>query len=314
MNRAPFPAATIVGYGSVGRMFGGLLHESGCDVARFDLLASPGVRECDVRAPSSDLLAAIAHTDLLLLALPEQALADALATLGPELATHALLVETASVKTCLEPIKKKQLVSHEILGVNPMFAPSLGMSGRPVAVSRQHPAAATARFEDMLKAAGAVVVDMSPERHDRIAANTQALAHAAILGFADALRQSGDSLDDMLAVAPPPFRVMTALVARMLGQSPEVYWDIQAGNPHAADARLRLAGGVAQCSAQSAATHAQSFALWLGEISRYYGSRQEDLGDLCAHIFAGLPGANTTQAKQVDEPSSSQTSVSEEIS
>ena len=43
-------------------------------------------------------------------------------------------------------------------------------------------------------------------------------------------------------MASPPFRVVLLLLVRMLGQSPLVYWDIQTGNPFAAQARTTLSG------------------------------------------------------------------------
>ncbi|HEX7814627.1 MAG TPA: prephenate dehydrogenase [Dyella sp.] len=314
MKESPFPTVTLIGHGPVGRMFGDLLHDHGSRVMRFDRVPAPGVLEGDARIPDETLLESVRRSDLLLLALPEPVLADALKTLASHMPPHALLVETASVKTCLEPIKQAQLAGREILGINPMFAPSLAMKGRSVAVIRQHYGKASECFESILEKAGAVLVDMSAGYHDRIAANTQALTHATILAFAEALRQSGYSLTEILAVAPPPFRVLAALVARMLGQNSNVYLDIQSENPYAADARRRLIEGISHCSAQSTATDTRAFALWFEDISGYFGPEQRDLGELCASLFANIPLVDIARDNPATNNISIQTSVPEGIS
>jgi len=280
---------SIVGYGAVGRLFGDLFRADGFDVICFDRHRSPGVHIADACHPSDELLNAISRSDILLLALPEEALLTALDRLGEHAPSPTLLVETASVKTVLEPLKKSRLAQREILGLNPMFAPSLGIRGQTVVVSKQHPAAATARFEQWLQSKEAILVYMEAERHDQLMANAQALVHASILGFADALRRSGVAIEDFLAVAPPPFRVMTALAARILSQAPETYWDIQASNPYAREARLHLRQGLDRCEEESIRVDAQSFAKWLSELDSYYAKQKMPLQEVCANLFSGLP-------------------------
>ena len=91
---------------------------------------------------------------------------------------------------------------------------------------------------------GGRVVRYTPEEHDRTTAATQALTHAAVLSFGLALAQLGTEADQLAGPAPPPYLAMLALLARITGGSPAVYWDIQQANPYAALARQALAEGL----------------------------------------------------------------------
>ena len=69
----------------------------------------------------------------------------------------------------------------------------------------------------------------------------QAVTHAALLSFVDAVRRLGLAPVDLVACAPPPTRALLALSARVLTSQTETYWDIQNSGPPGGDARRALA-------------------------------------------------------------------------
>lgn len=283
-----FKTAAVVGAGPVGRLFAQLLAEKHIEVTCFDNDSRHGALFGDACRPEGLLAKTVAEAELIVLALPERVLPVALGEIS-KLARHdALIVETSSVKMPLESVKHTQLAQREVLGINPMFAPSAGMSGRAVAIVRHGGGPASVHFEQWLTAHGARLVTLSAERHDRMTALVQALGHAAILGFADALAHAGEPLDELLAIASPPFRVLLSLVARILEQSPEVYWDIQMGNLHAGRARALLSNGVRRCDDAEGVMPLASFETWLGQLAHYFGSERLVLGEDCARLFAAL--------------------------
>ncbi|MFC5743205.1 prephenate dehydrogenase [Dyella tabacisoli] len=298
MFKEHFKTAVVIGAGAVGQMFAQLLTERGTLVTCFDSEPRNGAASGDACQPSGKLAAAAADAELIVLALPERALSVALERIGALARRDALLVETSSVKTPLESIKHTVLRDREVLGVNPMFAPSAGIAGHVVVTVHHGAGPASTCFEQLLAAHGARLVALSAERHDRMTALVQALGHAAILGFADALAHAGEPLDDLLAIAPPPFRVLMSLVARMLGQSPEVYWDIQSGNPHAIQARALLADGVDRCNEAGGTVPLADFETWLAQLTRYGGPALPALGTDCARLFASLPPSKSVAANE----------------
>jgi prephenate dehydrogenase len=230
---------------------------------------SPGhQRVADAMAPSPALAADLAVADLVVLALPERVIWSALPVITSCLAPGALIVETGSVKAPMVPLCKAAPPGIEILGINPMFAPAIGFSGQNVALVRYKHGPMCVTFEACLREWNARVTALDGERHDHVMAVVQAALHAAILSFGAVLVGAPVELDEMLAVATPPFRAMLFLIARILGQSAEVYWDIQALNVWAAAARAKLAAGVSTCDELALQPQGlPAFEAWLARMS-----------------------------------------------
>lgn len=237
----------------------------------------------DAARPEAAVRGALAEADVVVLALPETVALAALPRVAPLLRPDALLVETLSVKTGIAKLVEAG-ISGQALGLNPMFAPSLGVAGRPVAVVPYRPGPRGAWLLDLLAAAGARLVEVSAADHDRLAAGTQALTHAAVLAFGLALAELQPDAETLLALAPPPCAMLLAALRRVTSGTPEVYWDIQAANPYAATARAALIRGAARISTPVDAGSPDGFAAALREAS----NALEDKGGRLADLFDAL--------------------------
>lgn len=286
---AKIASAAIVGSGAVGGMIADVLERNGVRVERFDLVAREGVLAGDACAPAGALLAALESVDAVVLALPEAPLLRALPVVASRLRADALLVETASVKQPFESLLADAMGARETVGINPMFAPSVGMRGQPIALVRRRPTPVGDAFLAMLAAEGAHLVALDAAAHDRMAAAMQSLVHASILAFGAALQASGESIEDLLRIAPPPFRALTALAARIVGQSRDTYWDIQSTNADAQRMRALLAGSLARLDAAVAEDRRDVFVELLDGIERHQGGAGDALRQACASMFAALP-------------------------
>src|SRR6185312_12699511 len=255
--------AVIGGNGAVGGLLAGVLAEAGSALTIADLAAAPASTPpphatrvaLDVRAPSAALRDALAGADCAVLALPETAALDALPHVLAALPAGALLVDTLSVKTPFVDAALGADAPVELLSLNPMFAPALGFAGHAVLAVELAPGPRSAALLALLRArARAVVTVADAAAHDRMTAALQVATHASALGFALALRRLDADLDALLAVAPPPFLMLLALVARIAAGRPETYADIQRANPFGADARAALADALAQLDAAARAS------------------------------------------------------------
>lgn len=177
------------------------------------------------------------------LAVPEQAALSAIKPLTGLLRPGTLLVDTLSVKTPLIKQVRESASALEVVSLNPMFAPSLGIEGRPVATLVVNEGPRGLELLRLIEGWGGRVVLVDEHDHDRLAAASQALTHAAVLGFGLAMSQLDVDIKELRAIAPPPAAMLLALLARITAGSPEVYWDVQAANPEAPAAREALAGG-----------------------------------------------------------------------
>lgn len=278
------------GSGQVGALFAGLLRRYGPVVVVDVVPPSDGGAwvDSDAIAPTSACLAALREADVVVVALPERTAVAAIRTCAEALRPGTLVVDTLSVKrsvaACLAEVAATRDV--EACGVNPMFAPALGFAGRAVAVVRIAAGPRTATLLSRIAGAGARVVEVSPDAHDRATAVLQAATHAAVLAFGQVVAAHSGDVGVLVDLAPPPHLTMLALLARITGGNPEVYWDIQCGNPYAESARRALAIAVADLDGVLTTQRQEIFAEWLRRIDERLGGDADLLREHCRNLFA----------------------------
>lgn len=245
---APGSRAVVIGVaGSIGRLLARQMLVSGIDVVGVDLVSGgplSGVRQilADATRPNKELNEALAQARVVVLAVAQHALLKILRELPPHVPSHCLFVETLSTKSSFAHWLQSERLAQPVLGINPMFSGDLDPVGRPVAVVSYRGASAVA-LAGMLQSWGLEAVHLDADEHDRAMAMLQAVGHAGLVAFGQALLRSPTGLGSVIKLAPPPFRVMLALLARMTQNHPDVYWEIQADNPYAAEARRDLIAG-----------------------------------------------------------------------
>ncbi|MFK0295211.1 prephenate dehydrogenase/arogenate dehydrogenase family protein [Streptomyces sp. NPDC090442] len=283
----------IGGAGAVGGMFVRLLTGSGARV----VVADPAGGEVtdDAGAPGPALVAELRRADLVVLALPERAALTALPRVAAHLRPGALVVDTLSVK--------RQVVAAlsatpgiEAVSLNPMFAPSLGMPGNPVAAVVVHDGEAASELLRLLAGWGGREVRVDADEHDRLTAAAQVLTHASVLGFGLGLAELGVNAGELAAIAPPPHTTLLALLSRIASGSPEVYWDVQAAHPHAAGARTALASGLRRLADLVERGDEAGFGAALDDVRDFLGGELAPHAEICAQLFAGLPQRSRNEA------------------
>lgn len=290
-SRSDGSVVVVGGSGAVGRLMVELFRADGAPVTIVDIdhgaTSDDAVVVGDITVPGDRVRSLLEAAAILVLAVPESvALTADVSALRPD----ALLVETLSVKSGFSNVVELRRPVGATVGINPMFAPALGMSGRPVAavVHRQGPP-----VDDFLASIvgwGGRVVVLDAARHDRLAAATQALTHASVLAFGLALGELDLPFTEIDAVAPPPHTTMLALLARITGGEPEVYWDVQAGNPDAADARAAL-GRAAQQVADTVNSGSEAeFAHLMRQAGAALGGSADRYREVCAEMFGIVRG------------------------
>ncbi len=283
--------AVVGGAGAVGTMLADLARSGGDDVTVIDRVRPDGDRAVlvgDVGAPSDRVRAALSDADIVVLAVPEAVALGAVPVVDRAMRPGALLVETLSVKTRIHRVLRDGAADRPSVGINPMFAPALGMPGRPVAAVVHRGGPAVDRFLGVVAGWGGRVVRLDAAEHDRVAAATQALTHAAVLAFGLALADAGVGVDELAATAPPPHTTMLALLARVGAGAPEVYHDVQAGNPDAAAARKALAAALARLSETVERGDEDDFAALMADAVRPLGDRLDSYRTTCAALFEQL--------------------------
>ncbi|BAH54409.1 prephenate dehydrogenase/arogenate dehydrogenase family protein [Rhodococcus opacus] len=284
--------ALIGGSGDVGRMLATRLRSGGNAVRTIDIRftdrSDADQMKGDVTDPSPELRAVVRAADVVILAIPESVALESIPFVVAELRDHALLVDTLSVKSRFDAALRESALRGGAVGINPMFAPSLGPEGRPVAAVTYRDGGGVEWFLSTLSGWGSSVVRLDAGHHDRLTAATQALTHAGVLAFGLALAELGVDGAELTAVGTPPHLVSLALLARVGGGVPEVYRDIQAGNPYAGDARRALAAALATLTNTVEQGSEDDFAALMSRATSPLGDRSEPLARLCADLFTDL--------------------------
>lgn len=231
----------LIGFGAFGRFMVPHL------APHFDLCASDLL---DIARPATDLsvravpIEEAASSDILILAVPVQALAAALECIRHAVKPGAVVMDVCSVKIePLELLARELPEAIELIGLHPLFGPQSGkdgIAGLPIALCPKR--ASAARVEELRAflrgVLGLEIIETTPEEHDRQMAYVQGLTHF---------------LSRALASLPlPQTRMSTRAYERFLSMKADLYADsldlfltIERHNPYAAAARASLVRALA---------------------------------------------------------------------
>ena len=134
----------------------------------------------------------------------------------------------------------------EALCAHPVFGPTvIATAGLPFVVA---PVRGT-RWADwlvgVLRGAGLAVHVATPADHDRTMTIVQSLLHSLYVALCLTMDEQGLAPADALPWASPTLHLQLALIARILGQDPDLYAGLVVGNPQAPEALESLADGQA---------------------------------------------------------------------
>ena len=175
-----------------------------------------------------------------------------------------VVVDIASIKTPLiQPIRALQLAGARVASIHPMFGPStVLLRDADVVICDTGDSEATAAVEKLFQPTTAHIVRLPLADHDRIMADLLSLSHAAAIAFALALPETEHP------VRSTTFQALESLAATVVRESPDVYYEIQAMNPHSALALERLRAAIDRIVTTVTARDSEGFRALLEEGRR----------------------------------------------
>jgi prephenate dehydrogenase len=228
------PVAIVGARGRMGAWHTKLLRSYGCTVSEIDRDTSEQERLVALRAAKSVLISVP-------IALTERVIREVI----PELQPDALLLDLTSLKA--KPLAAMLEHRGEVLGLHPMCAPSeAGLLNQPVVVCRGRPGPKADGFIEILRDLGARIREMDAQHHDKLMAIVQGLHHFYSIAFAHSFKALGISPEETMQVASPVYELRTQLMARILGQDPNLYVDIELENPYVPEVLRAYAQSVGQ--------------------------------------------------------------------
>lgn len=228
--------AIIGGSGEFGRIFARMFKEDGHDVVITGRDRSKGERvaeELGVEFTNDNSLAA-KSADIVIISVYIESTIEVIEEVAPSVRPGCLLMDLTSVK--IEPCKSMEKHAGkdvEIIGTHPMFGPRVAsLEGQSFIVVPVRAKKWKKFLLDFLSRRKAKVLEATPEEHDRAMAVVQGLTHFSYISTAATLKALDIDVGGSRAYASPIYSLMLDLIARIVGQSPQLYASIQMHNPY----------------------------------------------------------------------------------
>jgi prephenate dehydrogenase/3-phosphoshikimate 1-carboxyvinyltransferase len=239
MSDPIFNRIAVIGLGLIGGSFAAAARENG--LARSIVAGSRSERTLEqgialgvVDEGSQDLAEAVDGADLVFVSTPVSAMGKVLAALKPGLSGTAIVTDGGSVKGNVVTAAREALGEHfsRFVPGHPIAGKEKsGVTAADAQLYRDHRViltptdatdpAATAKVRAIWTAMGAEVLQMSPDYHDQVLAETSHLPHLLAFSLVDTLARQGDSTE-IFRYAAGGFRDFT----RIASSDPVMWHDI----------------------------------------------------------------------------------------
>ena len=171
---------------------------------------------------------------LVMLAVPEEQIETVAARLLPRLQPGTAVFDVTSTKTrAMAAMERHAPDGVSILGLHPLFGPAV-----PDAIGQTFVMVPTERTDrtfyawlmQLLRSQGAIIEETTAITHDHYMLLVQTLTHYAYLVFGKALAKASQSdynFDESFRFSTPPYNILMAFTARIIGGNPRLYTRIQ---------------------------------------------------------------------------------------
>jgi prephenate dehydrogenase len=215
----------------------------------------------------------VAGCQVLALAVPIGAVEEVMAQVGPHTPAGGLVMDIASLKQA----SLSSMLAHargEVVGCHPLCGPAtVSLKDQTVFLCPGRGERWLAWAREFWARQGARVVEIAPERHDRLMATVQTMRHLLLYGLGEGLRRLDFDAHD-LELAGPWFRSLVDLLKRQVRQPPSLYAELALQNPHAGEAVQALELGLAELEALLARGNRQGLEQAMARVSAW----AEELG------------------------------------
>jgi prephenate dehydrogenase len=228
--------AIIGGTGNFGRIFAKLFKEEGHDVVITGRNIPKGEKVADEIGVefTNDNCKAAREADIVVISVYIENTVEVIKEVAPHVRPGCLLMDLTSVKVepC-EAMVKYADPEVEIIGTHPMFGPRItSLEGQTFILTPIRTKKWESFLLDFLERQKAKVYITTPEEHDQIMSVVQGLTHFAYISVASTLKELGVDVKYSKKFASPIYGLMLDLIARIVGQSPQLYAAIQMHNPN----------------------------------------------------------------------------------
>jgi prephenate dehydrogenase len=217
----------IGGNGVMGKIFQGLFKAQGIQYIVSDLGGALKNEEV------------ISEADIIVFSLPISSTVSVIEELAPLAGENQMFVDLTSVKVA--PVNAMLKSKAEVLGLHPLFGAGLAnLKGQTVVSCPVRIKQLTEEFLSILRKAGILIKELTPQKHDELMSVVQGLNHLSAIIMAKTLSESGIGLAESTEYGTPVFKIRSYLLSRLMSESPSLYADISLCNPNTQDIMKEL--------------------------------------------------------------------------
>ena len=168
---------------------------------------------------------------VIVIAVPISATAGMIKKVGPLVPEGSLLMDLTSLKK--EPVELMLANSRaDVIGCHPLFGPSLkDVQGQNVVLCPARGGKWLVWLKNILGKNGLIVMEKTPEEHDKMMAIVQVLNHLNTISLGMVLADIGIPLAEINKFSTPIFQTKVEIIKKVFTENPGLYTDIIAGNP-----------------------------------------------------------------------------------
>jgi prephenate dehydrogenase len=171
--------------------------------------------------------------DIILVSVPIDNFEAVIEELSPYIRPKQVVIDITSVKARPVEIMHKHIKTGLVLGVHPMFGPSVkGITGQNFVLTptNEEEQALAQKVSEHLEARGARITLMSPQEHDEMMTIILGLSHYIAIVSADTLL-STNKLKLTRAISGTTYEALLTLVESVISENPELYASLQMSLP-----------------------------------------------------------------------------------
>jgi prephenate dehydrogenase len=208
----------IGGTGGMGRWFADLLQKEGYNVHIWGRKSAMSI---------ADL---VALSNVIVIAVPISVTASMIKKVGPLVPEGSLLMDLTSLKK--EPVELMLANSRaDVIGCHPLFGPPLkDVQGLNVVLCPARSGKWLVWLKNILDKNGLIVMEKTPEEHDKMMAIVQVLNHLNTISLGIVLADTGIPLAEINKFSTPIFQTKVEIIKKVFTENPGLYTDIIAGN------------------------------------------------------------------------------------
>lgn len=171
------------------------------------------------------------QADVVIISVPIEVTEEVIRRVGPLVREDALMMDVTSIKT--SPVETMmECCRGSVIGTHPLFSPSVhSLQGQRVVLCRGRGDEWLIWLKQMFRARGLVLMESTPQDHDRAMSIVQVLVHFSTEVMGQTLSQLGVGIEETLQFTSPVYLMELLMTARHFAQSPELYASIEMSNP-----------------------------------------------------------------------------------